>query len=228
MSIGPVSADGRWVWNGAQWVPNAPSEFAYYAGFWRRAAGLIIDGILLFTADVLIGAAVGVLVTAAGAADRGAASLAVYPFEIVAAWMYAALMISSSNQATLGQMALGIKVTDLNGQRLTFGRATGRHFASWLSTLLCWVGGYLFVFFTSRQQTLHDLIAGTVVVRREIAPGAVGQTARGSGGAGAAVAAVVAFGAILVLVSIVVLVILLTMGNQIKNVFSNVVVALGS
>jgi hypothetical protein len=45
-------------------------------------------------------------------------------------------MESSSYQATLGKMIFGMKVTDLNGNRISFERATGRHFAKWLSAML--------------------------------------------------------------------------------------------
>jgi uncharacterized RDD family membrane protein YckC len=83
---------------------------------------------------------------------------------VVAPWLYEALMVSSSNEATLGKMALGLRVTDENGKRLTFTHATGRHFAKYLSALLLGAG-YVVAAFTDRKQALHDLILKTYVVR---------------------------------------------------------------
>jgi len=76
-------------------------------------------------------------------------------------------MESSSYQATLGKMIFGMKVTDLNGNRISFERATGRHFAKWLSGLVLCIG-YIMVGFTERKQGLHDLLAGTLVRRVRI------------------------------------------------------------
>ncbi len=86
-------------------------------------------------------------------------------FNAVAAWLYFALMESSSRQATLGKMLVGIMVTDLDGGRISFGRATGRHFAMILSALTCYIG-FVMAAFTERKQALHDMIAGTLVVRK--------------------------------------------------------------
>jgi uncharacterized RDD family membrane protein YckC len=79
-------------------------------------------------------------------------------------WLYEAFMESSSYQATLGKMIFGMKVTDLNGNRISFERATGRHFAKWLSAMILFIG-YIMVGFTDRKQGLHDLLAGTLVRR---------------------------------------------------------------
>jgi len=83
---------------------------------------------------------------------------------IFGSWLYEAFMESSSYQATLGKMIFGMKVTDLNGNRISFERATGRHFAKWLSTMILGIG-YIMVGFTERKQGLHDLLAGTLVRR---------------------------------------------------------------
>ncbi len=60
-------------------------------------------------------------------------------------------------------MALGIAVTDLDGRRISFGRATARHWSTILSTLILLVG-WLMAGFTKRKQALHDMIAGTLVI----------------------------------------------------------------
>jgi uncharacterized RDD family membrane protein YckC len=82
-------------------------------------------------------------------------------------WLYFALMESSAHQATLGKMALGIIVTDMQGQRLTFGRATGRFFAKILSGCMIYIG-FIMAAFTERKQALHDMIASTLVVRKSL------------------------------------------------------------
>jgi len=73
------------------------------------------------------------------------------------------MMESSDKQATMGKMALGIIVTDLEGNRVSFGRATGRYFAKILSALILLIG-YMMTGFTQKKQALHDMIAGTLVI----------------------------------------------------------------
>lgn len=128
-----------------------PDSLAY-AGFWLRFVALLIDGFILFVATALV-----VIVFGDGAGSVLLANLIV--------WMYFAVMESSPQQATLGKQALGLIVTDVNGQRLTFGRATGRFFAKYLSNATLEVG-YIMAGFTAKKQALHDLIAGTLVIRK--------------------------------------------------------------
>jgi len=122
---------------------------------------------------------------------------------------------------------MGIRVTDLEGRRVSFGRATARHFSKILSGLICDIG-YVMAGFTERKQGLHDMIASTLVIRAHPTNAQQLQLGGSGSGATAVVVSVVAAVGILVFTSIVVIVILLTMGGQIKNVFSNVVVALNS
>lgn len=84
---------------------------------------------------------------------------------IIINWLYFALMESSVNQATLGKLALGIKVTDLNGNRISFARATGRFFAKIISGLILFIG-YLMVIWDPNKQALHDKLANTFVVHK--------------------------------------------------------------
>jgi len=65
---------------------------------------------------------------------------------------------------TLGKRALGMRVTTLDGDRISFARATGRHFAKYLSTIILLIG-YLMMVWDSRKQTLHDKMAETLVVK---------------------------------------------------------------
>ena len=92
---------------------------------------------------------------------NGIVSIAI---SLCANWIYEAAMESSSRQATVGKMALGLKVTDLKGRRVSFARATGRHFAKFISGMILLIG-YIMAGFTERKQALHDMIAGTLVIR---------------------------------------------------------------
>ena len=70
----------------------------------------------------------------------------------------------SRRQATLGKRIVGLKVTDLEGNRISFSRATARFLGTFLCDASCGIG-YLMAAFSTRKQALHDMIAGTVVVR---------------------------------------------------------------
>ena len=140
--------------------PPSPSV-TEYAGFWRRVGAALVDGLI-------IGAVTAPFYVAMGGdpSDGGTSSMTspAYPIATVAQWLYYALMESSAKQATLGKMALGIRVTDLNGNRIGFGRATGRYFGTILSALILGIG-FLMAAFTARKQALHDILASTLVVR---------------------------------------------------------------
>jgi uncharacterized RDD family membrane protein YckC len=79
------------------------------------------------------------------------------------AYPYFALMECSRWQATAGKMAMGIKVTSMDGERISFGRATGRYFLKVVSSLELMLG-YL-ISFSGQRQTWHDYMAQTLVVR---------------------------------------------------------------
>jgi uncharacterized RDD family membrane protein YckC/Tfp pilus assembly major pilin PilA len=126
-----------------------------YAGFWRRTGAYVIDYLLVIFAAGMIGALL------AGVSHD------LTPLVVLASvWLYYALMESSDLQATLGKRAVGIKVTDIEGNRVSFARATGRLVGHVLSGIILGIGFALAVF-TSRRQTLHDMFAGTLVVGRE-------------------------------------------------------------
>ncbi|HSX11920.1 MAG TPA: RDD family protein [Rhabdochlamydiaceae bacterium] len=76
-------------------------------------------------------------------------------------WMYYALFESSKMQATVGKYILGLQVTTLTGERLSFGRATGRYFGKFLSQITL---GYLLVLMTKKKQALHDKLASTIII----------------------------------------------------------------
>lgn len=152
-----------------------------YAGFWRRWAALFIDQLLLGVAFYVVIFALilvlGIAMGASGLLNGGSigstdptawaigAYFGMFALYYGAAALYYALMESSRHQATLGKMALGIKVTDGQGRRLGFGRALARWFACTLSYLTLYIG-FLMAAFTERKRALHDMVAGTLVVDR--------------------------------------------------------------
>lgn len=79
-------------------------------------------------------------------------------------WLYEALFLASSWQATPGKRILNLYVTDKEGYRLSFAAATIRYLGKLLGTLIFFVG-YLLALFSRRRQALHDMIAGTLVLR---------------------------------------------------------------
>src|SRR5262245_15036774 len=86
-------------------------------------------------------------------------------FNMAISIIYFAIMESSAKQATLGKMLLGLRVTDMQGGRISLLRAAARYLAGWLSGLILCIG-YIMVAFTERKQGLHDMITSTLVVRQ--------------------------------------------------------------
>jgi len=124
-----------------------------YAGFWLRFVAFVIDAAILAIINVsLVLAAVGGFFLSFG-------------LPVIAAWLYFALMESSAKQATIGKLALGLAVTDTAHRRISFARATGRHFGKWISGVILFIG-YMMAGFTEKKQALHDMLADTLVVKR--------------------------------------------------------------
>jgi uncharacterized RDD family membrane protein YckC len=140
---------------------------AEYAGFWRRFAAYFLDGLLLALPCEALSLAISLPFAAASEGQLGDAQgtfMAVRSLTtVLLAWLYFALMESSPHQATLGKMALGLIVTDLDGRPISFARASARNFAKCLSGLILLIG-YLLIAFTARKQALHDMIAGCLVI----------------------------------------------------------------
>ncbi len=131
-----------------------------YGTFSARFAAAFIDGIITGILGFLMGLAVGT----SGVGSQVEQQAIVNVVGVVIGWLYAALQESSRHQATLGKRAIGLVVTDLDGNRISFGRATGRHFGKFVSTIVILIG-YLMQPFTKRRQALHDIMAGCLVVK---------------------------------------------------------------
>lgn len=123
-----------------------------YGGFWWRALAFLIDFIIV-TIATSIGSVLFLIVPIL---------LPLAPLIIDAA--YSIFMESSPTQGTVGKMICRLKVADMGGQRISVGKAALRYISKWLSTILLFIG-FLLVFFNKRKQALHDMMAGTVVLR---------------------------------------------------------------
>jgi uncharacterized RDD family membrane protein YckC len=122
-----------------------------YATFGQRLVAILIDLAILTAATGSVAVATfGVGVT----------------LGFLAPWLYEAFMTSSEWQATVGKRVMSIIVTDLQGKRISFTRATGRHFAKYVSALLLGIG-FIIAAFTTKRQALHDMIAETLVIKRQ-------------------------------------------------------------
>jgi len=131
-----------------------PEVIISYASFWERFAAAFIDGLILVIPNYAIKYMIDGTLT-----GYGLGSLVTFVLQ----WLYYALLESGSRQATLGKRAMGIKVTDIEGNRISFGKATGRYFAKILSAIILFIG-YLMMLWDDKRQTLHDKIAGTLVI----------------------------------------------------------------
>lgn len=123
---------------------QSDNNYVEYAGFWRRAVATLIDGIILWIFTAFMGDFLGFIVN----------------------WLYQAILESSEMQATLGKKAIGLKVTDLDGNRISFARASGRYFATILSSITFGIG-FIMAGFTEKKQALHDIIAGCLVIKED-------------------------------------------------------------
>ncbi len=144
-----------------------------YAGFWRRFIAYLIDyallTIVIYILAMILGMTAGIGSVAAETDETGILALAsvfggfFLMLFILLPWLYYSLLESSAKQGTLGKMALGLRVVDYEGRRISFGRATGRYFAKIISGLILLIG-YIMAGFTAKKQALHDIMASTLVV----------------------------------------------------------------
>ena len=153
----------------------AAARPVYYAGFWLRFVAYLLDIVAIWIVALpiylVLGAALGLSMSSiARNPDAMAVSSAlggILLFEgcvLIGVWLYYAFLESSAWQGTLGKKVLGLRVTDLDGNRISFGRASGRFFAKLVSNFTMMIG-YIMAGFTEKKQALHDMIAGCLVVK---------------------------------------------------------------
>ena len=171
--------------------PGYPPTGGYgptnYAGIGSRFLAALIDGMILGIPIGIISTALSAMMavrvinrtsretsfTPGMAADSIGTVFAGVGFimiiSVLLTWAYFSLMESSSWQGTIGKKIMGIQVTDLNGARIKLGRATVRLAVK--AFLSGWfLIGYIMAFFTQRKQSLHDMIAGTLVLTKQASP----------------------------------------------------------
>jgi uncharacterized RDD family membrane protein YckC len=151
--------------------PQRQTEVGRPGGFWIRFVAYMIDGLVL---SIPVACGVVILISAHGrhwtepdesAAIVGTTALLLLAL-ILIGWLYEALMTSSPRGATLGKQALGLRILRTDGVRLSFGRATARHFLKVMITPLVPLAiGYLMGAFSHRKRALHDVLADTLVIR---------------------------------------------------------------
>jgi uncharacterized RDD family membrane protein YckC len=147
-----------------------------YSGFWKRFIGFWIDRIFLSSivlltcfilkipsSESLIYSGINPYKLYANSSNTNA--LYVWIFIILLPWLYYGIFESSYLKATPGKIVLKMVITDLNENRISFGSATVRYFGKYISSAIVGIG-FLMVFFTQRKQSLHDIIAKTVVIDR--------------------------------------------------------------
>ncbi len=140
--------------------PTGSAQVAY-GGFWIRLVAYIIDAILLSIAMGMVGGVLGLNFYNPNVETYSPTGNLLY---LAVAWLYFALLESSERGATVGKMAMGLRVVTDQGQRLSFLNATGRYFAKIISALILCIG-FIMIAFTDRKRGLHDMIAGTLVIK---------------------------------------------------------------
>jgi len=143
-----------------------------YAGFWVRLVAFIIDAIIVGIAGGIVGFVLGfglglsMGANGANESEIAAAAGAVgYIAGVVINWLYFTLYESSAKQATIGKSAMGIIVTNLNSERITFGKANARYWGKIISGLILLIG-FIMAGLTAKKQALHDIMAGTIVIKK--------------------------------------------------------------
>jgi len=143
-----------------------------YAGFWKRAAAYLIDSMIAGVVSGILGALVGGVMGAflLAGADPAGSTGSVVLIQVVSNLIgigigvaYFAGFHSSASMATLGKMAIGIKVVRSSGERISFLRGLGRYFALFVSSITLGIGFFM-AGFTERKRALHDMLCDTLVV----------------------------------------------------------------
>jgi uncharacterized RDD family membrane protein YckC len=156
-----------------------PAPVPPYGGFWIRLLAHLIDHVVLgaVAAPLFFIMVLPAALRVVHEAERNNSdpspemlfaifgSIFIYVvLAFVGQWLYEALLTSSSWQGTIGKRVLRLKVVDQAGQRISFGRATGRFFAKILSSMFFCIG-FIMIGLTERKSGLHDMVAGTQVMR---------------------------------------------------------------
>lgn len=139
---------------------------AVFGGFWIRTAAKIIDSMVLWLANTVLITLPSTLLIGAGGGDNLGAVLG-FIAQITLSLVLSAgyeIWFLANRGATPGKMALGLKVVRADMSPLTYGRATGRFFAQFVSALTLYFG-YFMAGWDPQKRALHDRICDTRVIR---------------------------------------------------------------
>ncbi|MFN7115360.1 MAG: RDD family protein [Saprospiraceae bacterium] len=138
-----------------------------YADFGHRFVAVLIDAVIISVTVIAVGFIVFSFLTqinkTPGADAFATVGVTIYLALPILSWLYFAIFESSEKQATPGKKVFNIRVTDLNGNRISFGRATVRHLGKIISFLTVYIG-FLMALYTKRKQALHDMISNCLVM----------------------------------------------------------------
>jgi len=154
-----------------------------YAGFWLRFVAYVIDSVIIYVVQSFIFIPIFGLLGISFASQVGnvenmseaeavgmvgammALGGATFVLTTAIALLYWSLMESSKYQATVGKLAIGLTVTDMDGNKLEFVKAFVRNICKIISGMIMGIG-YIMAGFTEKKQGLHDIIANTLVVKK--------------------------------------------------------------
>jgi uncharacterized RDD family membrane protein YckC len=133
-----------------------------YAAFIKRCGAYILDQLII----AAISMPLAFVLLNSSSAYSNQLSSSFMGLYILIGWIYFAKQESSPAQATLGKKLLAIKVTDANGERISFAKASGRFFGRFVSGMIYGIG-FLMASWTEQKQALHDKMCDTYVVTSE-------------------------------------------------------------
>lgn len=145
----------------AEGVPIKTGELRY-AGFWLRFAAKMVDGIIVSLPLMAVMIFV-VLSTAQTNPEIGQLFILLCQLGFYVIYALYNIFFVGRFGATPGKMVCKIKVVTAQGEKVSYGRATGRFFAEVLSGMICYLG-YLIAAFDQEKRSLHDHICNTRVV----------------------------------------------------------------
>jgi uncharacterized RDD family membrane protein YckC len=153
-------------------LPGSSMRPIEYAEFFPRVGAALLDWLFLGLMQCVPAFGMGFVFVMLAGGDQDAAQAAMAAANVcsqllgfVIGLTYYVVLETSPKQGTWGKQIVGIKVTDLQGNRITVGRAFGRYFAKIITG--CTLGiGFLMPLFTEKKQTLHDMIAGCLALKK--------------------------------------------------------------
>ncbi|MCY1521700.1 RDD family protein [compost metagenome] len=147
---------------GFRYQQTAPQ---YFASFDQRLTAMVIDYFFIILAYVIFLLLLFIFIN--GKEQRISTGLFLLPLIGLVKIVYSSFAEASAQQATIGKRILTIRVTDIYGKRLTLANSFGRNLAKFIS-IIPFYFGYLYSFLNKKQQTFHDIIANTLIVKQRL------------------------------------------------------------